>query len=143
MYGISPHSHDILSILHWIPEVQNVHCGLQKWRTAKICNMESLVAMAASFCSQLLYCSAIYALIVRLWSFELFFVRNKLNLMLVFEIMGQFFCVSLGSMFYLSCLDSCLQTYVSRKFKTSRFMICLSWNETWKIKFYPLQVMLC
>ena len=59
--------------------------------------MESLVAMAASFCSQLLYCSAIYALIVRLWSFELFFVRNKLNLMLVFEIMGQFFCVSLGS----------------------------------------------
>ena len=33
-----------------------------------------------------------------------------------------------------------------RKIKTSRFILCVSqnitWNETWKIKFYPLQVML-
>ena len=38
----------------------------------------------------------------------------------------QFFCVGLGSMFYLLCLDSCLQTYVLRKIKTARFMLCLS-----------------
>ena len=40
--------------------------------------------------------------------------------------MGQFFCVGLGCMFYLLCLDSCLQTYVLRKMKTARFMLCLS-----------------
>ena len=38
----------------------------------------------------------------------------------------QFFCVGLGSICYLSCLDSCLQTYVLRKIKTARFMLCLS-----------------
>ena len=46
-------------------------------------------------------------------------------------IMGQFFCVGLGSKFYVLCLDSCLQTYVIRKIKTARFMLCLTYNITW------------
>ena len=45
---------------------------------------------------------------------------------LIYLTMGQFFCVRLGSICYLSCLDSCLQTYVLRKIKTARFMLCLS-----------------
>ena len=44
--------------------------------------------------------------------------------------MGQFFCVGLGSMFCILCLDLCLQTYVLRKMKTARFMLCLSQNIT-------------
>ena len=39
--------------------------------------------------------------------------------------LGQFFCVSLSSICFLSCLDSCLQTYVLKKIKTARFMLCL------------------
>ena len=39
--------------------------------------------------------------------------------------MEQFSCVGLGSICYISCLDSCLQTYVLRKIKTARFMLCL------------------
>ena len=58
-------------------------------------------------------------------------VRLCLRLLIYNEPMGQFFCVGLGSMFYLLCLDSCLQTYVLRKIKTSRFMLCLSQNITW------------
>ena len=38
--------------------------------------------------------------------------------------MEQFFCVGLGSVCYLSCLDSCSQTYVLRKIKAARFMLC-------------------
>ena len=48
---------------------------------------------------------------------------------LIFDLIqtvGQFFCVGLGFMFYLLCLDSCQQTYVLRKMKTARFMLCLS-----------------
>ena len=45
-------------------------------------------------------------------------------------ILGQFICLGLGFMFYLLCLDSCLQTYVLRKIKTSIFMLCLSQNIT-------------
>ena len=39
--------------------------------------------------------------------------------------MGVFFCVGLGSMFYLLCFNSCLQTYVLRKIITVRLMLCL------------------
>ena len=41
-------------------------------------------------------------------------------------IMDQFFWVGLSSICFLSCLDSCLQTYVLKKIKTARFMLCLS-----------------
>ena len=60
---------------------------------------------------------------------KLIFVTIKTNSL------GQFFCFGLGSMFCILCLDLCLQTYVLRKMKTARFMLCLSqnitWNETW------------
>ena len=42
-----------------------------------------------------------------------------------------------GSMFYLLCLDSCLQTYVLRKIKTARFMLCMftiKHNMKWNMK---------
>ena len=39
---------------------------------------------------------------------------------------GQFFCVSLSSICFLSRLDSCLQTYILKKIKAARFMLCLS-----------------
>ena len=61
--------------------------------------------------------------------------------------LGVFFCVGLGSMFYLSCFDSCLQTYVLRKIKTERFMLCLSinitWNETWNNQVLLFASLLC
>ena len=45
-------------------------------------------------------------------------------------ILEQFFCVGLGPICYLSRLDSCLQTYVMRKIKTVRFMLCLSYQRS-------------
>ena len=56
------------------------------------------------------------------------FRRHNMKVMLNLPIiiLEQFFCVGLGSICYLSCLDSCLQTYVLRKIKTARFMLCLS-----------------
>ena len=45
-----------------------------------------------------------------------------------YQSLGQFFCVGLGSMFYLLCLDSCLQTSVLKKIKTARLMLRLSYT---------------
>ena len=55
-------------------------------------------------------------------------INNSPDLLRPFRVpsLGQFFCVGLGFMFYLLCLVSCLQTYVLRKMKTARFMLCLS-----------------
>ena len=59
-----------------------------------------------------------------------YYVQSFVRILISNFIMGQFFCVGLGFMFHLLCLDSCLQTYVLRKIKTSRFMLCLSQNIT-------------
>ena len=50
---------------------------------------------------------------------------NFMYINILYQLMGQFFCVSLSSICFLSRFDSCLQTYVLKKIKTARFMLCL------------------
>ena len=62
---------------------------------------------------------SILALCISCSSGPIFLHRFKLY-------MGQFFCVGLSSICFISRLDSCLQTYVLKRIKTARFMLCLS-----------------
>ena len=73
------------------------------------------------------------------------FIKNE-NVVPYKQSVEQFVCVGLGFICYLSCLDSCLQTYVLRKIKTERFMLCLSINitrsETWNNQVLPFASLL-
>ena len=61
-------------------------------------------------------------------------LKSRTHFPFLFNMQEQFFCFGLSFICYLSCLDSCLQTYVLRKIKTARFMLCLckhnmKWNN--------------
>ena len=51
----------------------------------------------------------------RALQFQLFLLFGSRDEMLFEQLKGQFFCVGLSSICFLSCLDSCLQTYVLKK----------------------------
>ena len=55
---------------------------------------------------------------------KIFFIKFLFHIKKFIKAVEQFFCVGLGSICCLSHLDSCLETYVLRKIKTARFLLC-------------------